>query len=59
MMVIFFHVLKTHDGDHSLHVLKDGVCLLNNMFMKMMMLFVPFYKVPRLNRSIFYFEETF
>jgi hypothetical protein len=44
MMVFFFHVLKTHDGDHSLHVLKDGVCLLNNMFMKMMILFVSFYK---------------
>lgn len=44
MMVFFFHVLKTDDGDYSLHVLKDGVRLLNNMFMKMMILFVPFYR---------------
>ncbi len=41
---VFFHVLKTNDGDYSWHVLKDGVCLLNNMFMKMVMLFVPFYR---------------
>jgi hypothetical protein len=40
----FFHVFKTNDGDNFFHVFKNGVCLLKNMFMKMMILFVPFYK---------------